>query len=465
VLLGNGNGTFGTKIQVGLSTYLDLAGIADMNADGRPDLVVANELGGTVSVLLGNGDGTFGIRTDLSIGGNPIAVAIADLNADGRPDLAVTSYNAGTDMVSKISVLLGSGDGSFGARTDFGSGSNPVSVAIADLNADGRPDLVVANRGGDWTGNTVSVLLGNGDGTFGNRTDFGTGVGPSSVASADLNADGRPDVVVANGGSYREAGSTISVLLGNGDGTLGARTDYGAGLGPQLAAIADINADGRPDLVVLSDTSSVLLGNGDGTFGARTDFRAQGASVAIADFDADGRLDLAVANGTEDNVSVLRGIGDGAFGAKADFGVGSYATSVATADLNLDGRPDLVVADYYSGAVWVLLNAGAGLTGIVPPPRVPPLAFGLLAPRPNPSLGTSEIRFLLPSDRPVQVDLFDVNGRRVWSWASRVSLSPGPHTVIWNGRDGSGAAARSGIYFLKVRAGHDQGVNKLVLQR
>jgi hypothetical protein len=291
-------------------------------------------------------------------------VAIADLNADGRPDLAVANLNSNT-----VSVLLGNGNGTFGVKTDFGVGSAPVSVAIADFNADGRPDLAVAN-GGYGVGSTVSVLLGNGDGTFGAKTDFGTGIIPSSVAIADLNADGRSDLAVANNNS-----GTVSVLLGNGDGSFGSETEFGIGSGPLSVAIADINADGRPD--------------------------------------------LAVANS------------------------GSF--------------PD------YIGTVSVLINTGAGTLGVPPPPAIP-LAFRLLTPRPNPSRGTSDIRFLLPSDRPVEIALFDVTGRRVWSWASGVNLWAGPHVVTWNGRDESGTLVRSGVYILKAWAGRDAGVRKLVLQ-
>jgi hypothetical protein len=203
-------------------------------------------------------------------GSLPVSVAIADLNADGRPDLAVANAASNT-----VSVLLGNGDGTFATNADFGTGAHPSCVAIADLNADGRPDLAVAN----WDSSTVSVLLGNGDGTFGTRMDFITGIHPASVAIADLNADGRPDLVVAEAGAFvrdrlggHYAGIATSVLLGNGDGTFGTRTDLIAAYGPISAAIADLNADGRPDLVVAGNSGdvSVRLGNGDGTFSSTT---------------------------------------------------------------------------------------------------------------------------------------------------------------------------------------------------
>src|SRR5207249_9457497 len=171
---------------------------------------------GTVSVLLGNGDGTFGPKTDFLASGNragsvPFRVAIADLNADGRPDLVVANAGRNPGSPTTVSVLLGNGDGTFGPETDLTTGINSHSVAIADLNADGRPDLAVANFG--YCGlYSVSVLLGNGDGTFGPRTEFAAGCCPHSVAIGDRNGDGRPDLAVANGQHDRAAVLTIRGL-------------------------------------------------------------------------------------------------------------------------------------------------------------------------------------------------------------------------------------------------------------
>jgi hypothetical protein len=446
--------------------------IADLNADGHPDLVVAADEAG-VWILFGYGNGTFGPKTHVHVAGVVDRVAIADLNADGKPDLVTHDSEVG------ISVLLGNGNGTFGAAAAVGSGTYPVLVAIADLNADGRPDLVL--RAGsdvvrDFSGSdSVAVLIGNGDGTFTAPSDAEH---PNAVVVAvgDLNQDGRPDLVALN------HANTVSVLLGNGDGTFGAKTEFGVGIDPTAVAIADLNADGQPDLIVTNagpydyragyytgpSTVSVLLGNGDGTFGTKTDFGTglYPGSPAIADLNGDGRLDLVVANfddhgpgtGGGNTVSVLLGNGDGTFGTKTDYQTPQALNAVVLANLYGEPPTDMVVAT--TSGVVVFLHAGR-TTGVVPQPR----AFELSTPNPNPSAGTSEIRFVLPSERPVEIDLLDVTGRRVWSWASRVNLSAGPHLITWNGRDGSGKSARNGIYLLKVRAGRDQGVKKLVLQR
>jgi hypothetical protein len=277
-------------------------------------------------------------------------VAIGDVSGDGRPDLAVANYSSST-----VSVLLGNGAGGFGAKTDFATGSFPYSVAIGDVSGDGRPDLAVANA----SASTVSVLLGNGAGGFGAKTDFATGAGSVFVAMGDVSGDGKPDLAVANAGA-----STVSVLLGNGAGGFGAKTDFTTGSSPYSVAIGDVSGDGRPDLAVANasaSTVSVLLGTGAGGFGAKTDFTSgtDPISVAIGDVSGDGRPDLAVANQGSSTVSVLFGNGAGGFAAKTDFATGGGPLSVAIGDVSGDGRPDLAAANY-SGTVSVLLGNGAG---------------------------------------------------------------------------------------------------------
>src|SRR5207245_2738785 len=201
-------------------------------------------------------------RRDFAVGTNPQSVAAGDFNGDGGPDLAVA--NSGS---SNVSVLLGNGDGTFQAARTFAAGTTPASVAVGDVNGDGRPDLAVANSGSIYGAyNNVLVLLGNGDGTFQAARTFAAGGGPLSVAVGDVNGDGRPDLAVANYSS-----NTVSVLLGNGDGTFQAAQTFAAGSRPSSVAVGDVNGDGRPDLAVAnysSNNASVLLGNGGGTYEA-----------------------------------------------------------------------------------------------------------------------------------------------------------------------------------------------------
>jgi hypothetical protein len=226
----------------------------------------------------------------------------------------------------------------------------------------------------DSYSNTISVLLGNGDGTFQPRTPYTVGATPRGVAVRDLSGDAKLDVVVAG----NAGGPNVSVLLGNGDGTLGSPSTYGAGVNSSWVAAGDVNRDQKADLAVTndgSDTVSVLRGNGNGTFAPKTDY-GTGSSpyfVAIRDLDSDGAADLAIPNQSSDSVSVLPGNGDGTFQAKVDFPAGNGALHAAVRDLNGDGRPDLAVADSFSspGVVSVLLNTT--------PPNRPPNCSGVRA--------------------------------------------------------------------------------------
>ena len=352
VLLGNGDGTFGTRTDFATGKNPQSVVIGDLDGDGSADLVVTNYAAHTISVLLGNGDGTFRAKTDFAAGSYPQHVALADLNHDGRLDAAVTDRGTNT-----VAVLLGNGNGTFAAKTQFAVGTTPMWVAIGLLDGDANPDLVVANSGAG----TVSVLLGNGDGTFRPKTDFSAGAAPRSLALADLNADGRLDLAVAN-----SSASTVSVLPGNGDGTFGTRTSNTVGANPQAVAVADLNHDGVPDLATAdysANTASVLLGHGDGTFAARVEYRSgnQPNALAIGDLDGDGNQELAVTDWfTWDfaTVAVLRGNGDGTFGAQRHSATGTDPWAVVSGDLNRDGIPDLVTANYSANTVSVLLGNG-----------------------------------------------------------------------------------------------------------
>ena len=276
-----------------------------------------------MSILLGNGDGTFQTAQSYAFGSpQPIAVAVGDLNGDGILDLAVTD-NDPIALTSSVTIMLGNGNGTFQTVQSYATDYDPVAVVGADVNGDGIPDLVVVCSGmaPNYSG-TMDVFLGNGDGTFQAAQSYATGFIAVAAAVADFNGDGIPDIVVANQGGPLQPPSSLSILLGNGDGTFQAAQSYTVGSRIRAMVAADFNGDGIPDLAVANNaagTVSIVLGNGDGTFQAAQDFSVGNGPVALAvgDLNGDGIPDLAVANSLDSTVSVLLGNGDGTFQACA----------------------------------------------------------------------------------------------------------------------------------------------------
>ncbi len=248
IFIGNGNGTFQTR-----KTYTTGSGPAalasgDYNEDGIADLVIVDQTSATISIGFGNGNGTFTPRITKSIGATGTYVEDGDFNADGHIDLAVSDYGNST-----VSIFLSNGNGTFQNRTTVQTGTNPYSVNINDFNADGILDIAVP----DYTDNTVSVLLGNGNGTFQSRRSMSVGANPFFVSSADLNGDGILDLI--NSDALNAAnGNTISIMLGNGNGTFKTRTTIAAATGPRGVIAGDYNGDGVPDLANVALTSNWL---------------------------------------------------------------------------------------------------------------------------------------------------------------------------------------------------------------
>ncbi len=329
------------------------AAIADLNGDGIPDLVVVNAYSNSVSVLLGNGNGTFQAQQTFATGADPGSVTVGDVNGDGNLDLVVADF-AGVNMVS---VLLGNGNGTFQAQQTFATGVFPDSVALFDVNGDGQPDIVVAGVINNVA--ELSVLLGNGNGTF-QAAKTSVIAGARAVVS-DVNGDGIPDIVVT---SQNE----VCVLLGNGNGTFQAAKTYAVAY-PDSVAVADVNGDGKPDIVVAdaflgtptTQCVSVLLGNGNGTFQKANTFAAGSYpfSVGIADINGDGKPDILVENNAA-ALSWLPGNGDGTFQLPRTFAEPANTGPVALGDVNGDSRPDIILANNQTSAVSVLLNAANG---------------------------------------------------------------------------------------------------------
>jgi hypothetical protein len=318
--------------------------IADVNDDGKLDLVSANYGDNSLSVLLGTGTGGFDTANNFTVGAGPRSVAIADINHDGKLDLVSANYYS-----NDLSVLLGYGNGRFILVANFLTGAEPISVAIADVNNDGKLDLVSANS----LTHDFSILLGTGTGKFNLEANVMTGISPASVAIADVNDDGKLDLVSAN-----FLGNDLSVLLGTGTGNFSAAINYPVGFEPKSVAIADVNDDGKLDLVSANSGGglSVLLGTGSGSFDTANNFAVDiPSSVAIADVNNDGKLDLVSANFGND-FSVLLGKGNGTFGSATNFRAGLTPCSVALGDVNNDGKLDMVSANWNSNNLSVLLN-------------------------------------------------------------------------------------------------------------
>ena len=291
--------------------------------------------------------------------GGPSAVTATDWNLDGKLDLAVTNSHANT-----VSILLGNGDGTFATAVDYPTGSQPVAIASADLNRDGISDLVIANQ----SDNTVSVLLGSGSGTFGQQKPYPTGNFPTSVVLADFNGDGSLDIAVTN-----LVDNSVSVLFGNGDGTFDPRLDYNAGASPVALSAGDFNGDGKLDLAVADDftpngTVTILLNHGDGSFVAGVPYpTADSVSLTTADFNGDGHLDFAAVNDLAQSLSIYLGHGDGTFtvGPNQSTRLSPNPVAIAAADVTADGSLELVTAYNGSTGLLTLQNDFAGTFSVI----------------------------------------------------------------------------------------------------
>jgi hypothetical protein len=339
--------------------------VADLTNNGKLDIITANPDTG-VSVLLGDGKGGFppAPGSPFMTASGPQSVAVGDFNGDGKLDLAVACFQVINGQGGQVSVFLGNGDGTFQPYKNYLVGSDPFSVVTGDFNRDGKLDLAVGDHGGPG----VSVLLGNGDGTFQPQTVYPIQGGLlTSLAEGDLRGNGKLDLVTANpafsGLPATQPGATVSVLLGNGDGTFQSAANIPVPSNPVEAILGDFNGDGRLDVATANsdNTVSVLLGNGDGTFAPPRNSAVGGPALALAaaDFNGDRRLDLVVANGAQNTVSVLLGNGDGTFRAPLTLPAGgNQSNSVAAGDFNRDSLPDLAVGNFFSNDVGVLLNQG-----------------------------------------------------------------------------------------------------------
>lgn len=349
VLLGNGDGTF----QAPNTSSIAAAGfvlVGDFNGDHKLDVALSS---GSLNIALGKGDGTFAPTLTYGSDGSAENLVSGDFNGDGIPDVVMTNFNGNENTA--VSILLGNGDGSFGATSSYTTGQTSVGIVTADFNGDGKPDLATVNIGSS----NVSVLLGTGKGKLANAVNYNVSSGQyGPLVSADFNGDKHPDLASVN-----YSAGTVSILLNQGNGTFGVYRDYAAGSNPTTLVAGDFNRDGANDIVVGNSNGLYFLkGNGKGGFASPV-VAAAGSSpyaMTVADFNGDGNLDVASVSGSYESssVTVYMGKGDGTFAAAVNYGVGIGPVSVVAADFNHDGKIDLAVL---AGArVYMLLGNGDG---------------------------------------------------------------------------------------------------------
>jgi hypothetical protein len=344
-------GNFVTAPSLGVGSGPYSVTSADVNGDGKVDLISANANANTLTVLTNNGSGGFGSASSPGVGISPRSVTSTDVNGDGKPDLISANYNANT-----LSVLTNNGSGGFVLAASPGVTVNPSSVIAADVNGDGKPDLISA----DYLGNTLSVLTNNGSGVFAPATFSAVGSNPRSVTAADVNGDGKPDLISANSAV---GDNTLTVLTNNGNSGFVLAASPGVGSNPQAVTSADVNGDGKPDLISANPNANnlaVLTNNGVGGF-LLAFSQAAGSlpfSLTTADVNGDGKPDLISANLGDHTLTVLTNNRFGGFAIASSPGVGNQPLAVIAVDVNGDGRPDLISANYAANTLSVLLNTG-----------------------------------------------------------------------------------------------------------
>jgi len=356
ILLGNANGTYTTVPGPSIFTYsFGPIVVADFNGDGKQDMAALNANSDTVTILLGNGDGTFNVApSSPAVGSNAKQIAVGDFNGDGIPDLAVT-----TGSSSSLNILLGNGDGTFTAATSSPvASSSPFSIVVGDFNGDGKLDLAVSDTYND----TISIFLGNGDGTFAAATTLHSGSNGSPIAAADFTGDGKLDLAVGVAGAAG-ASDSVTILSGNSDGTFNAASFAQAASAGNISSVqvGDFNADGIPDLELTDSntgTFTVLLGTGSGSFTATSSSVAAVPNFqlfpAVADLNGDGRTDLVIANFGSDTVLVYL--------------TEPTETAAATANITLTGVGQHLVDASYAGDG----DYNSSISGTTPLWGVPP---------------------------------------------------------------------------------------------
>jgi len=344
-------------------TFVESVTTADVNGDGKPDLICIRGNPSFLYVWTNSGAGLFVSNASYAVGSFPYQVIAADVNNDGWPDLITANNSA-----NSLTVLTNNGSGGFVLASTLaeGSGQAPHSVAAADLFGRGRLDLICANS----QNASFTIWTNSGAGNFVSNMTFSVGTPqysvPTWVTTADVNGDGKPDII----GVGDDDGPYLHIWTNNGAGGFAAApVPFLSVIGILCVVAADVNGDGKPDLILVANTTTgnsivVLANNGSGGFGVTGSYPVGNTSVAVvaADVTGDGAVDLISVNELDNTLAVLTNNGTGIFGSNATLNVGSRPESVATADVNGDGRMDLIRGNWSSsGSLSILTNASTFL--------------------------------------------------------------------------------------------------------
>jgi len=353
ILIGNGSGDFQEIVQLSVGDRPESITAVDLNNDNFIDLVTANNSSDDVSILINNGNGSFQEEQRVNVPNDPTFVSAGDLENNGTIDLVVVH-----NLDDSISILPGNGDGTFQERSSLFLPRSAFSntIKVTDLNNDGALDIATSGGG-------VHTFLGNGDGTFNERISYNTALGDRSLTIEDFNNDGILDIVTANTSSFN---NDISLLFGNGDGTFQSQQRLPVGNSLQSITAIDLNQDGVLDIAAthtsVRDSISILIGLGDGNFFTQEKIRTGSApqSTTINDFNSDGHQDIAVSNSSSDDISVFLGNGDGEFPLQHTFPSGNSPQSILSGDIDNDGRLDLITINQFGEEISILLGNGGG---------------------------------------------------------------------------------------------------------
>lgn len=421
-------GSFRTKLELESGDTPWAISSGDLDGDGKPELVVVNSASNTLSIYMNTsseaGVISYDTKVDYTTGADPFSVAIGDLDGDGKPDLAVG--NTGDNTVSVYrNTSSGSGAISYASKIDFPTGSFPISVAIGDIDADGKSDLALTN----YNDNSVSILRNtstvSGAISYDEEVNFPTGKEPISVAIGDLDGDGKSDLAIANFG-----GTELSILSNTGPASgvisYATKVDLAAGNKPRWVAIGDLDGDGKSDLATVNSYgASISIFRNTNTetgvlsYDTKVDY-ASGigpVSIEIADLDGDSKPDLAVTNNGSNSVSVFHNTSSGSgaidFAAKVDYDTDEQPWSVALGDLDSDGRSELMVANYARNSILILENSIGSTTSSAPSISTSG-EDGILV-YPNPFEDQISFDFTSNNYSNIEIEIYDVMGRIVLS--------------------------------------------------